>query len=160
MDINIQGKKYKVLDTKEKITIADSFVVRQNKIGTGNGEAKLYVGNDNQEIRDFFGNNGFIIHCFLLKDDLIKYLDETKAEYLAPEQPYINKQSLPELWRKRKEEIEKLPQIIEFKVVEQTQIAEPRIYVNSSDKAYKIIRELSLPNITYISVIKLISEKK
>lgn len=159
MDINIQGKKYKVLDTKEKITIADSFVVRQNKIGTGNGEAKLYIGNDNDEIRNFFGNNGFIIRCFLLKNDLVKYLDETKAEYLVPEQPYINKHDLPELWRKRKESIESLPQVIEFEVIEQTQIAGPRIYVNSSDKAYKIIRELSLPNITYISVIKLISEK-
>lgn len=159
MDIKIQGKKYKVLDTKEKITIADSFVVRQNKIGTGNGEAKLYVGNDNEEIRKFFGNNGFIIRCFLLKDDLLKYLDETKAEYLAPEQPYISKQNLPELWIKRKEEIEKLPQVIEFEVVEQTQIAGPRIYVNSSDTAYKVIRELSLPNITYISVIKLVNEK-
>ncbi len=159
MNINIKGKNYKVIDTKEKITIADSFVVRQNKIGAGNGEAKLYVGNDNKEIRDFFGNNGFIIHCFLLKDDLIKYLDETKSEYLAPEQPYINKESLPELWQERKEEIEKLPQIIEFEVIEQTQITGPRIYVNSSDKSYKIIRELSLPNITYISVIKLVNEE-
>lgn len=86
-------------------------------------------------------------------------MDETKAEYLGPEQPYINKQDLPELWRKRKKEINNLPQVIEFEVIEQTQIAGPRIYVNSSDKAYKIIRELSLPNITYISVIKLISEK-
>lgn len=158
MNININGKSYRALDTKEKITIADSFVVRQNKIGTGNGEAKLYIGNDNKEIRDFFGNGGFIISCFLLKEDLIKYLDETKVEYLAPEQPYINKQSLPELWKKRKEEIEELPQVIEFKVEEQIQIAGPRIYVNSLDKAYKIIRELSLPNITYISVIKLINE--
>ncbi len=159
MDINIQGKAYRVLDTKEKITIADSFVVRQNKIGAGNGEAKLYVGNDNKEIREFFGENGFIIHCFLLKNDLIKYLNETKSEYLGPEQPYINKQDLPGLWGKRKEEVEKLPQVIEFEVIEQTQIAWPRIYINSLDKAYRIIRELSLPNITYISVIKLISEK-
>ena len=56
----------------QKKTIADSFVVRQNKIGGGNGEAKLYVGNDNNEIRGFFGSSGFTIPCFLLKRDLLK----------------------------------------------------------------------------------------
>jgi putative restriction endonuclease len=41
MNIILDNHDYKVVDTKEKITIADSFVVRQNKIGGGNGEAKL-----------------------------------------------------------------------------------------------------------------------
>lgn len=159
-NINVAGNKYTIVDAKEKITIADSFVVRQNKIGGGNGEAKLYVGNDNVEVRGFFGNNGFAIPCFLIKQDLVKYLDDTKAEYVKPEQPYINKDILPQLWNERKAKIDALPEIIEFEVVEQTQIAGPRVYVNSSDKAYKIIRELSLPNITYISVVKLLDEKK
>ncbi len=158
MKLQILGKNYKVLDAKEKITIADSFVVRQNKIGTGNGEAKLYVGNDNEEVRNFFGSSGFAVDCFLLKKDLIKYLEETKVEYLNPEQPYINKSSLPELWKTRKDKVNSLPEIIEFTVIEQTQIAGPRIYINSSDEAYSLIRELSLPNVTYISVIKLTNE--
>ncbi len=158
MKINILGKTYKVLDAKEKITIADSFVVRQNKIGTGNGEAKLYVGNDNQEIRSFFGNQGFAIPCFLLKKDLLKYLEETKVEYLNPEQPYINKSILPKLWKDRFNKINQLPDRIDFEIIEQTQIAGPRIYVKSSDTAYRLIRELSLPNITYISVVKLIDD--
>lgn len=158
MDIKLLNKEFKVLDTKEKITIADSFVVRQNKIGGGNGEAKLYVGNDNQEIRGFFGSEGFAIPCFLLKRDLLKYLDETKAEYINPEQPYVNKDLLPNLWNERKSKIEQLPEKIEFEVVEQTQIAGPRIYVKSSDTAYRLIRELSLPNITYISVVKLLDD--
>lgn len=158
MEIKLLNIDFKVLDTKEKITIADSFVVRQNKIGGGNGEAKLYIGQDNIETRDFFGNNGFAIRCFLLKQDLVKYLEETKAEYLKPEQPYINKEILPALWNERKQKIDSLPDKIDFEVIEQTQIAGPRVYVNSKDLAYKIIRELSLPNITYISVIKLISQ--
>jgi hypothetical protein len=156
MEIKLLNQDFKVLDTKEKITIADSFVVRQNKIGGGNGEAKLYVGNDNQEIRSFFGSTGFAIPCFLLKRDLLKYLEETKTEYINPEQPYVNKDLLPNLWNERKSKIEKLPEKIEFEVVEQTQIAGPRIYVKSTDTAYKLIRELSLPNITYISVVKLL----
>lgn len=158
MEIILANQHFNVIDTKEKITIADSFVVRQNKIGGGNGEAKLYIGQDNGETRNFFGNNGFAIPCFLLKSDLQKYLEETKAEYLKPEQPYLNKQDLPNLWLERKAKIDGLPEKIEFEVIEQTQISGPRVYVNSSDNAYKIIRELSLPNITFISVVKLLDD--
>jgi len=158
MNIILDNHDFKVIDTKEKITIADSFVVRQNKIGGGNGEAKLYIGQDVQETRNFFGNNGFAIPCFLIKSDLQKYLEETKVEYLKPEQPYINKDILPNLWNERKAKIDALPERIDFEVVEQTQIAGPRVYVNSNDQAYKIIRELSLPNITFISVVKLLDE--
>lgn len=160
MKIQLINQDFEVLDTKEKITIADSFVVRQNKIGGGNGEAKLYIGNDNREVREFFGGNGFAIPCFLLKRDLLRYLEETKAEYINPEQPYINKDLLPTLWSKRKTKIEQLPDKIEFEVIEQTQIAGPRIYVKSTDSAYKLIRELSLPNITYISVVKLLDTNR
>jgi putative restriction endonuclease len=159
MDIILDNHEFKVVDTKEKITIADSFVVRQNKIGGGNGEAKLYIGQDVQETRSFFGNTGFAIPCFLIKSDLQKYLEETKIEYLKPEQPYLNKDILPNLWNERKAKIDALPERIDFEVVEQTQIAGPRIYVNSNDQAYKLIRELSLPNITFISVIKLLDDK-
>lgn len=158
MNIILNNCDFKVIDTKEKITIADSFVVRQNKIGRGNGEAKLYIGQDIQETRSFFGNDGFVIPCFLIKSDLQKYLEETKVEYLKPEQPYINKEILPNLWTERKKKIDTLPEKIDFEVVEQTQIAGSRVYVSSTDLAYKIIRELSLPNITFISVIKLLDE--
>tara|TARA_R110001632_G_scaffold55094_2_gene134900 strand:- start:3512 stop:4483 length:972 start_codon:yes stop_codon:yes gene_type:complete len=156
MNIQLLNEPFKVLDTKEKITIADSFVVRQNKIGGGNGEAKLYIGQENQNTRDFFGIYGFGIKCFLLKKDLIKYLEETKEEYLNPEQPYINKDILPNLWKDRLKKISELPERIEFEVTEQTQIDGPRIYIKSNDQAYKLIRELSLPNITYISAVKLL----
>ena len=159
MKITILNHEYEVLDTKEKITIADSFVLRQNKIGGGNGEAKLYVGHDNQEIRDFFGNEKFTIKCFLLKKDLLNYLEETKVEYLNPEQAYINKSILPNLWKERKEKVSQLPELIEFEITEQSQISGPRIYVKSTDTAYKIIRELSLPNITYISIVKIVNQQ-
>ncbi len=158
MNIILDNRDFNVVDTKEKITIADSFVVSQNKIGTANGEAKLYIGQDVQETRSFFGNNGFVIPCFLIKSDLQKYLEETKVEYLKPEQPYIHKENLPNLWNERKKKIDALPERIDFEVEEQTQIAGPRVYVNSTDQAYKIIRELSLPNITFVTVIKLIDE--
>lgn len=155
MEINILNKLYQVEGTKEKITIADSFVVRENKIGTGNGEAKLYIGQENDNTRSFFGDKGFIVKCFLLKKDLTKYLKETKAEYLKPEQLYINKNALPNLWNNRKSEVESLPEKVEFEIQEQVQISGPRIYVKSNETNYKLIRKLSLPNITYISIVKL-----
>lgn len=158
MKIILDNQEYTVEDTKEKITIADSFVVRQNKIGSGNGEAKLYIGQDTSNTRDFFGSRGFTIACFLMKMDLQKYLEDTKAEYLKPEQPYINKNALPILWDKRKQEVDDLPDKIEFEVYEKDNLEGPRVYVNSDNPAYKIIRELSLPNITYISIVKLINE--
>lgn len=155
MKINILNKEYEVIDAKEKITIADSFVVRQNKIGSGNGEAKLYVGNDNEELRDFFGEKGFNINCFILKKDLIAYMEENKVEYQHPEQPYIKKDLLPVLWEERIKKIEQLPEVLYFTITEQVQIAGPRVYVKSDELAYDLIREFSLPNVTYISIVKI-----
>ena len=60
----------------------------------------------------------------------------------------------------RKIKILSLPEIIEFEITEQTQIDGPRIYVKSNDIAYKIIRELSLPNITYITIVKLANKNQ
>jgi len=64
--------EYLVIDVLEKIEILDSFVVNQNKIGLGNGEAKLYIGQDNSFLRSFFGNSGFTLSCLLLKQELLK----------------------------------------------------------------------------------------
>lgn len=147
--INILGTEYTILDTREKITVADSFVLPQNKIMTGNGEAKLYVGNDNEEVRDFFGDVGFEIPCFILKADLQTYLEETRAEYLKPQQPYRHSNDLPHYWQERSAKVAELPAIFWFELVEQTQIAGPRVYVKSNQPAYRLIRELSLPFITH-----------
>lgn len=153
--LKIGNTPYTILGTKEKMTVADSFVKRANKIMTGNGEAKFYLGNNNHEIRDFFGAQGFYDRCFLLKRDLLTYLIDSKEEYKHPEQPYRNRQNMPEYWEQRWKQVSQLPEILWFHLSEQTQIEGPRIYVKSADKAFDLIRELSLPFITYISAIKL-----
>ncbi len=155
-EIEVNGQKYEIVDTVEKMTVPDCFVVSSNKIGTAHGEAKFYVGNENEQVRDFFGTKGFNITCFVLKKDLIKYLEDCKEEYLNPEQPYQKKQEMPQLWNSRLNDIKNLNEdIIYFKLEEQIQIAGSRIYVNSKNSIYKVLRQISLPNITYLAAIKL-----
>ncbi len=153
--INILGNNYKIIDTKEKMTVPDCFVLNPNKIGGGHGEAKFYVGNDNTETRDFFGSEGFHIECFVLKKDLLQYLEDCKDEYINPEQPYQQKEKFPILWKERYDKVLDLPDLISFNLTELTHLQGPRVYVNSSDSIYRLIRELSLPNITYLASIKL-----
>lgn len=59
--IQLAGERYEVIDALNHITLADSFV--KNKIGCGHGEAKLYVGNENQRFQEFFDD--LSRDCFL-----------------------------------------------------------------------------------------------
>jgi hypothetical protein len=155
----LNSQEFLPLDTREKVTMADSFVVRANKLGGGNGESKLYIGNEDPALRDFYGSRGFDNKCFLIRQDLINFLHGLKAEYISPQLPYKKKDELPSLYLTRLAKIQALPEIIWFSIQEQTQIEPPRIYVNSKDANYQIIRELSLPNLSYISLLKLRSSR-
>jgi putative restriction endonuclease len=157
--LQINNVEYEILDAKEKMTVADSFVVRQNKIGSANGEAKFYIGNDSKELRDFFGTKGFNINCIILKKDLQQYLKDSESEYKNPAQDYREKNNFSSYWDERFAEVTAITDILYFNLEEQTQITPPRVYVKSNDIAYKLIRKLSLPNITYLSCIKLQSSK-
>jgi len=154
--MNIEGEKFNFIDTFETpITVADSWVMPKNKLGGGNGEAKLYVGSRDKMER-FFGEIGFTATCFILKQDLQAYMNAIKAEYFTPSQDYRGKDEMRSLWSERMEKINALPSgIVDFTIREQLQIAGPRGYVNSSDKVYKLIREISLPLVSYISVMRL-----
>ena len=55
----LKNKTFVKEDTIDKLTIADSFVVPSNKLGRGNGEAKLYIGNEEENLRNFYGPSGF-----------------------------------------------------------------------------------------------------
>jgi len=151
-EIFILGKRYEVLDAKERMTVPDCWVLK-NKIGGGHGEAKFYIG-QGKEVFSFFDD--FSRKCLILKSDLIKYIEEVKTEYENPEQPYKNKKTMVKEWKEYFEEISKIKaEILEFHLQHQAQIAKPRIYVNSDDDIYKLIRKISLPNITYLSALKI-----
>ena len=157
-NININGEEYENLDIKEKVTIADSFVSGSNKIGTGHGERKLYIGNENDETLRFFGKRGFTHNCFLLKTGLIKFLNNSKEEYRRPKQSYQKPEKLSKLWDKRSSMINMLDEFLPFSIEDQSKIKGPRVYINSKDKHYELIREVALPNISYLSVLKLKSK--
>lgn len=151
----IEGQKFEFVDTiPTPITVADSWVKSKNKIGNGNGEGKLYVASKDK-MEDFFGGHGFVANCFMLKRDLMAYMDAIREEYFHPSQEYRGREEMQSLWYERMNKIYSLPSIVEFRVKEQTQIAGVRGYVNSDDDIYQLIREISLPLVTYISTMHL-----
>lgn len=161
--MEIDGQNFSVKETYDRvITVPDCFVVRSNKVGLGNGEAKLYIGN--KDVMTAFFNNGSTfskIPCFLLKKDLLQYLESVKTEYCEPSKSYYSSspQMLKKLWHERYKLVESLPDVVEFKIDNQDQIAGPRGYIKSADFGYRLIRELSLPLITYISVMQISDNK-
>lgn len=143
------------------LAIPDSFVVNSNKIDTGrnsHGEAKFYIASK-EAMRDFFGGVGFSSKCFFLKADLLTFLESIRGEYLNPSQKYRGGDKFTDLLEERRKKVERLSELIEFSVQDQVQIEGDRGYVNSSDTAYQLLRELSLPLVTYLQVIRL-REKK
>lgn len=154
--MKIDGHNFKVENTLDSsITVPDSFVMSGSKIGRGNGEAKLYIA-PKDVMYPFFGDkNSFQVRCFLLKTDLISYMNALHSEYLHPSQAYRSTDEMPKLWKERMDKISKLPDVIEFTVDSQDQIAGERGYVKSKDEGYHLIREISLPLVSYISIMEL-----
>ena len=60
--MQIVGVEYSKTAAWKPLSIPDSFVVPDNKISVGNGEAKYYVGARNDpDLRTFFGDERFSI---------------------------------------------------------------------------------------------------
>lgn len=156
--MNINGATFDFVDVYPRtVTIPDCFVFEPNKIGRGHGEAKLYIGS-NDEVESFFGGEGFVVSCFLLKSDLLGYMEAIKQEHRHPSQNYFRKDDFEDLWEERVELIKALPDAIEFKITHQRHIKGPRGYINSKSEPYKLLRQISLPNITVLYIEKYIAE--
>lgn len=152
--VRIDGEKYEVLDALNNITLADSFV--KNKIGGGHGEAKLYVGNENDRFHEFFDDLNR--ECFFVKEDFDKYLLDAKPEFFLPQQDYIRKSQMPEVYSSLKSRLSECSKgILKFNLY-RVDVAPPRVYLNSSSEYYDLMRALGLPNISYVSILKLKSK--
>lgn len=161
----LNKQDFEILDTIEKITIADSFIKGNNKIGGGHGESKLYIGQitDNKILKffDIDKQRGKEFNCFVLKQDLLQYLNEIKLEYQSPTQEYKNKLQLPTLWNERHLKISAMSDFLPFVLRDQDQLKPPRIYFNTEkrNENFDTIREITLPNLSYLSCIKLQNQK-
>lgn len=155
----INGEKLKTLAVfQTMMTVPDCIVTGTNKLGRGHGEAKFYISSKD-EMRAFYGGEGFKVKCFMLKADLLAYMQAIKNEYYEPSQDYSQKEEFPTLWTERLSMIEQLDDVIFFNIADQCQIAGLRGYINSTDTGYQIIRKIALPLVSYIYVEKVGNEK-
>ena len=154
--LSIGGEHFAVQDVfSHNLTVPDCIVDNENKIGEGNGEKKFYIASKDA-MRSFFGERGFAAKCFVLKSDLIEYLNKVHSEYLNPSQPYRSASCFVELWTQRMKELQSLDEVIEFDMFDQTQIEGPRGYVNTeirekrkilvrgNNKGYRLITLIAL----------------
>ncbi|WP_326981060.1 HNH endonuclease [Chryseobacterium sp. MYb264] len=153
----------------------------------GNGESKKHVGTYKGElgrkISNFFDystwglehfdshkkrktlnsarESGAIIQdytCFFSKTNLLKYLDDAKAEYYNQEQIYHNDISV--YFEKRYQEVQNIDtEYIPFSIYDASDNLSQRQnrgYIRSDDSIWKLWRELILPKISYLSILKLV----
>jgi putative restriction endonuclease len=148
--LKIEGKNFTVEDDLQYITLADSFLL--NKIGKGHGEAKLYIGQENK-VSTFFGKFDDA-ECFLLKKDFFSVLLDSKTEYEVPQQNYRKKSEMIRKYLKHYSYLATLNEILWFKIT-RVNVEPPRIYIQSNSPYFKFLRNVGLPNISYLSVLKI-----
>ena len=89
-----------------------------------------------------------------------KYLMDCEGEYMHPDQEYRNKDTMPEIYLEHVTKVSRLEEDYLFFDIYRVDVKPPRIYINSSSKAYDLIREISLPNISYLAILKLRDENE
>ncbi len=157
-EIDLNNKRYKLLEQVDNIAVVDSFV-KKNKIGRGNGEARLYLGSQKgqYDFHAFFGD--FSPKAFFLKIDFEDYLDDAKFEYEEQEQGY--QENISEDWQVYKNKLAHLQNEEYFTIYsalgEKDSI---RYYIRSNDDVWEYFREIMLPVISYISILKIKDESE
>ncbi len=153
----------------------------------GNGESKKHVGTYNGELGQrmsaFFDystwglehfdsdkkrksiesarESGAVIQdktCFFSKSNLLKYLDDAKAEYYGQEQIYHN--DISKYYNERYQVVKNIQaEHIPFTIYDASDNLsqkQNRGYIRSDDQVWKLWRELILPKISYLSILKLV----
>lgn len=96
--------------------------------------------------------------CFFSKSNFQKYLSDAKTEYFAQEQHYHN--NISEYYTERLEEVNNLDSNqIFFSIYDASDNLsqkQNRGYVRSDNSIWKLWRELILPGISYLSILKLV----
>lgn len=161
---------FRYIDDWASIRLVDSFV-KDNKAGTGNGEASLYLGSKfDPDIFTFFEEEAFDVHCTILKNDIQEYLESVKQEYLVHRYNYRNEVSLG-TWSALYKEVNDLPEELHFDLTrkrfndktgrvyaqELTYKRGNNLNVYSEEKAYtyNLIRRVAIPEVTFLMLSKI-----
>ena len=155
--ISLFGSDYIVLQELPKFNLTDSFV--KHKIGSGNGEAKLYIGQEgSNDILRMFDYFRYPMNCFLLKRELSEYLQESCDEFYNPTQNYRDQDKLISSFLNAKKYLDSQnKEFIFFRVEKSNSIAPPRIYIKVCDECkdiFSLIRSISFSSLTSLKIIK------
>lgn len=154
-NITINGSTYYLSDSLD-INLSDSFVSPNNKIGTGSGEARLYISSQNQTPLFSFseqqtirkGSTSYpacINDCYLVKENLLEFLSDSSSYYFNP--VYTHRKYLLDFYSSREDTVNNLDDLVKFHVYKQNGNKDPhRFYIGSIDNAWNIIRELGIPS--------------
>ncbi len=114
-----------------------------------NGEAKMYVG---ERYHDFLitltGN------FFFIKEDFDKYLLDARYEYLNPQQNYVKKDKITGIYSEFQARIAEYASKIMMFTVYRKDVNPPRVYLQSDSEYYDFMRSTGIPNISYLSIMK------
>lgn len=177
--IKVDGIEYYIIDSIQNLRAEDSFIFHKNKLEefSGNGEARKYIGSysgtNGQKLSEFFnyeswgnvkvdGKRTYPIiqnnNCFFSKNNLLKYLDDAKMEYIKQEQIY--KDDIANLFKVNLERVNSLEKNNNFfsiyDVSDFIDNKQSRGYIRSNDKIWDIWRKLVLPKISYLSILKIV----
>ena len=160
---------FRYIDDWASIRLVDSFV-KDNKAGTGNGEASLYLGSKNDpDIFSFFGVEAFDVHCVLMRYDVLDYLNSGKLEYINHRFSYRNEVSL-DTWRALYEEVKLLPEELSFDLTRKRlndktgrvyaqeltyKRSNPDIIKAPKAYTYNLIRRIAIPEVTFLMLTKM-----
>lgn len=142
--IKLPNGNYEIIDVLNNVTIPDCIVF--NKIGTGHGEKKMYVGSvNNPTTLEFFDN--FDRDCFFLKKDLEKFMLDIKPEVMHPQQNYARPERLISYYQKVREKLDSINgEVVPFRLY-RVGVTPPRIYINSNSENWDLFRRVALPAI-------------
>ena len=165
-NIQINNNIYLTIDSLT-VNLSDSFVSPNNKIGSGSGEARLYVSSQNSvplftfSSTDTISKKGKVYPactstCYLLKENLIDYLYSTYNYYLNPIENH--NRNIISFYSEREKAINSLPDLLPFNIYMQNgELDSDRFYIGCADYAWDIIRELSIPLYSQLTIYKLIN---
>ena len=142
-----------------KLLAPDSYVYPQNKKGNGAGESTPYIGNQNNETFNYWGNLGEFIDVEASKKNLLEYYFTAKDEFLSPSQDYRDTNKMKSSFLDLYDDIKSYDESIFLNYqIYSGEEDKSRVYLKTVDENSKkinnIFRKLSIHPFTTLKFIK------